>query len=60
MKQLHTIENQMMHVADSIACRKAFDNRLPGKHIINNILNYSRSLEVFKLKRGKPVMILGN
>jgi hypothetical protein len=60
MKQINTTENQMMHVVESLTCRISSDNQLPGKQVIQNILNYSRALEVLKKKGGEPVFLMGN
>jgi len=33
---------------------------LPGRHVIHNILNYARSLEVMKKNSGEPFYLLKN
>ena len=60
MKQLHTTENRMMLVVDSLACRNEAKEELPGRQTISNILNYARALEVLRKKNGEPFMVLGN
>lgn len=35
-------------------------SNIPGKNILDNIMNYSRSLEVIKKKNDKPVFLIRN
>lgn len=32
----------------------------PGQQVINNILNYARSLEVLHISSGEPMLLIGN
>lgn len=60
MKHLHTTENQMMHVIESLACRVTKEEVLPGKQTISNILGYARALEVIKKRNGEALFLVGN
>ncbi len=60
MKHLHTTENQMMHVVESLACQNEVKVQLPGRQIITNILNYAKALEVMKTKNGESLFLVGN
>lgn len=60
MKHLHTTENQMMHVIESLTYRATKDGLLPGKQTISNILGYARALEVLKKKNGESLFLVGN
>ncbi|MFW5793499.1 MAG: hypothetical protein ACOCWC_04375 [Bacteroidota bacterium] len=35
-------------------------NKVPKQNILDNIMNYSKSLEVLKRKRTKPIMFIKN
>ncbi len=60
MKHLHTTENQMMYVVESLSCQNEANIQLPGRQVINNILNYARALEVLRKKNGETFFIVGN
>ncbi len=40
--------------------RKPVKQEKPSQRIINNILNYSKSLETFAQVYGKPVFVINN
>jgi hypothetical protein len=62
MKQSATIENEMMLFVNSLTGSKSLNEKssLPGKHVIKNIMNYARSLQVLKSKSGDPIVLVGN
>ena len=42
------------------AQNKHINHALPGKSVINNILNYARALEVFKKSDGVSFLVVNN
>lgn len=62
MKQLRTIENEMMMYVQVVSglTTKADDLPLPGKQVVNNILNYARCLQVMKTRSGETMLLNGN
>ncbi len=62
MKQSATIESEMMLYFKSITGSKSSNDyaSLPGKHVINNIMNYARSIQVLKSKDGDSIFLVGN
>ncbi len=62
MKQSATIENEMMMYLKSLTTDNRSNVRiaLPGKQVIRNIMNYSRSLQVLRKKDGEPIFLIGN
>ncbi len=63
MKQLRTIQNdEIMFFVQSVSDEVSKKNvsSLPGKHVLSNIMNYARSLQVLKKENGEVIMLTGN
>ncbi len=76
MKHVHTINNEIISFLCNIqdrATSEGFDlvqtlneekqresNSLPGKHVINNILNYAKAMDVVKNTKGDHFILLQN
>ncbi len=73
MKQFRTIEEELMMITKNLSCLSSSEKDelssgksagreapLPGRHVIRNILNYSRSLEVLKKSSGSPLFLIKN
>jgi hypothetical protein len=63
MKQLRTIQNdEIMFFVQSVSnvANKKNTSCIPGKHVLNNIMSYARSLQVLKKENGEVIMLTGN
>ncbi len=65
MKQAHTINNEMIRYFSSINEEQDREQpmisaQLPGRHIIKNIMNYAKALDVMHDRKGQPFMMLRN
>jgi hypothetical protein len=63
MKQSTTIENEMMmYLRQTLTDSKCSNEKssLPGKQVVNNIMNYARSLQVLKSKTADTIFLIGN
>ncbi|MFO7999414.1 MAG: hypothetical protein R6U86_10595 [Bacteroidales bacterium] len=62
MKQFHTLDDELFMLAKSVSVSGALGEHfpLPGKQVINNILSYSRSLQVIKKKDGNCLFLMNN
>jgi hypothetical protein len=65
MKQSGTINNEIIRYFNSLAVDNTDENRsmmhhLPRKHIINNIMNYAKSMNVMHGIDGKTFIMLNN
>ncbi len=76
MKHVHTINNEIISYLCNIqdrASSEGFDlvknlmerqkqenNSLPGKHVINNILNYAKAMYVVNNTKGDKFILLQN
>ncbi len=76
MKHVHTINNEIISYLCNIQDRASSEsidlirnlvegqkqeyNPLPGKHVINNILNYAKAMDVVKNTKGDKFILLQN
>ncbi len=76
MKQVHTINNEIISYLCNIQDRASSEgcdlvknlmgrqqrenNSLPGKHVINNILNYAKAMHVVNNAKGDKFILLQN
>lgn len=65
MKQAHTINNEMIRYFSSINGEKDHEqsmvsSQLPGRHVIRNIMNYAKALDVMHDRKGQPFMLVSN
>lgn len=65
MKQSGTINNEIIRYFNSLAvddtneCRKMMHHQ-PRKQVINNIMNYARSMNVMHASNGNTFIMLNN
>lgn len=53
--------NENEKEANSMPCKQAQkENGLPGRHIVSNIMNYARALEVFRRSDGESLLLIIN
>jgi hypothetical protein len=65
MKQSGTINNEIIRYFNSLAVDDTDENRnmmhhLPRKHVINNIMNYAKSMSVMQGIDGNTFIMLNN
>ena len=62
MKQFHTLEDELIMLAKSVSLSATAGKEapLPGKSVIRNILNYSRSMQVLKKSNGACLFLINN
>lgn len=65
MKQSGTINNEIIRYFNSLAADDTDEapkmmHHLPRKHVIKNILNYARSMNVMETSNGKTFIMLNN
>lgn len=76
MKHVHTINNEIISYLCNIQDRTASEsidlvrslvegqkqdyNSMPGKHVINNILNYAKAMDVVTNTKGDKLILLQN
>lgn len=62
MKQFHTLENELIMLAKtfSLPGNSGAELPLPGKNVIRNILNYSRSMQVIRKSDGECLFFINN
>jgi hypothetical protein len=62
MKQFHTLEDELIMLAKKVSLSETAGNELPmpGRKVIRNILNYSRSMQVLKKSNGDCLFLINN
>lgn len=62
MKQFHTLEDQLNMWAKTVSLSDGAGDKLPrpGRNVIKNILDYSRSLQVLKKSNGECLFLINN
>jgi hypothetical protein len=65
MKQSGTINNEIIRYFNSLAVDDTDEDQklmhhYPRKHVINNILNYARSMNVMQTNNGQTFFLLNN
>lgn len=62
MKQFHTLEDELIMLAKSVSLSATAGKEplLPGRSVIRNILNYSRSMQVLKKSNGGCLFLINN
>lgn len=65
MKQSNTINNEIIRFLNNITGNDAVNQRKtiqhkPGKHVVNNILNYARAMSVLQRENGQAFILLMN
>jgi hypothetical protein len=62
MKQFHTLEDEIIMLAKTVSLCAGSGEKLPlpGKNVINNILSYSRSLQILKKNNGECLFLINN
>ena len=62
MKQFHTLEDELIMLAKtaSLSVAAGKEPPLPGRSVIRNILNYSRSMQVLRKSNGNCVFLINN
>ncbi len=65
MKQSGTINNEIIRYFNSLAVDDTAESpkmmhHTPRKHVINNIMNYARSMNVIHSSNGKTFIMINN
>ncbi len=65
MKQSGTLNNEIITFFSNITGNDAVDQNKaiqhkPGKHVVNNIMNYARAMTVMHGNSGQAFIVLGN
>lgn len=65
MKQSGTINNEIIRFFNSLAIDDTNESpkmmqHMPGKHVIDNIMNYARSMNALHRNNGRTFIILNN